>query len=219
MALDRPLRVFYDLDTPVTLDKLRGGDLDYLRAEQIAEFDLVLSWSRGRSLVELETVWKAALARPLFGCVDPDIYVAGAPRDVRFECALSYMGTYAADRQDKLDRLFLECATASAGHGISAGRNALPVALALAGERQAFRSRLTCRASRAVFLVEADVEPDARRDGGVRLLPVGQIFRSGSLRHPDRERLVRGTRHFLPSGRRDSDRFQYRGRASGSRLG
>ncbi len=109
LALERPLHVFYDLDTPVTLDKLRGGDLDYLRAAQIAEFDLVLSWSGGRSLLELETVWKAALARPLFGCVDPDIYV-GAPREPQFECALSYMGTYAADRQDKLDRLFLECA-------------------------------------------------------------------------------------------------------------
>jgi spore maturation protein CgeB len=110
LALNRPLRVFYDLDTPVTLDKLRGGDLDYLRASQIAEFDLVLSWSGGRALSELETVWKAPLARPLFGCVDPDIYVTGAPRDARFACALSYMGTYAADRQDKLDRLFLECA-------------------------------------------------------------------------------------------------------------
>jgi spore maturation protein CgeB len=109
LALERPLRVFYDLDTPVTLAKLRSGDLDYLRARQIPEFDLVLSWSGGRSLVELETVWKAALARPLFGCVDPDIY-AGAPREARFESVLSYMGTYAADRQDKLDRLFLECA-------------------------------------------------------------------------------------------------------------
>jgi spore maturation protein CgeB len=109
LALQSPLRVFYDLDTPVTLDKLRAGDLDYLRARQIAEFDLVLSWSGGRSLAELETVWKAELARPLFGCVDPDFYVA-APREQRFESALSYMGTYAADRQDKLDRLFLECA-------------------------------------------------------------------------------------------------------------
>jgi spore maturation protein CgeB len=109
LSLERPLRVFYDLDTPVTLGKLHGGDLDYLRARQIPEFDLVLSWTGGRSLLELETVWKAVLARPLFGCVDPDIYV-GAPRDVRFECALSYMGTYAADRQEKLDQLFLECA-------------------------------------------------------------------------------------------------------------
>jgi spore maturation protein CgeB len=109
LALQSPLRVFYDLDTPVTLDRLRAGDLDYLRAAQIAEFDLVLSWTGGSSLAQLETVWKAALARPLFGCVDPDIYV-GAPREARFESALSYMGTYAADRQDKLDRLFLECA-------------------------------------------------------------------------------------------------------------
>lgn len=94
LALARPLHVFYDLDTPVTLGKLRSGDLDYLQAGQIPEFDLVLSWSGGRSLVELETEWKAALARPLFGCVDPDVYV-GVPRETRFECALSYMGTYA----------------------------------------------------------------------------------------------------------------------------
>lgn len=109
LGLSSPLRVFYDLDTPVTLDRLRAGDLDYLRAAQLAEFDLVLSWSGGRSLTELETQWQAPLARPLFGCVDPDFYT-GAPRQARFQCALSYMGTYAADRQEKLDCLFLECA-------------------------------------------------------------------------------------------------------------
>jgi spore maturation protein CgeB len=125
LALSGPLRVFYDLDTPVTLAKLRvagsppeaavasggavAGDLDYLRGVQIPEFDLVLSWTGGLALVELELAWRAALVRPLFGCVDPDVYLRVAP-EPRFESALSYMGTYAADRQSKLDRLFLECA-------------------------------------------------------------------------------------------------------------
>jgi spore maturation protein CgeB len=109
LALSGPLRVFYDLDTPVTLAKLHAGDLDYLRAAQIPEFDLVLSWTGGLALVELELAWHAALARPLFGCVDPDVYRRAALQP-EFESALSYMGTYAADRQAKLDRLFLECA-------------------------------------------------------------------------------------------------------------
>ena len=109
LALSAPLRVFYDLDTPVTLAKLRQEDLDYLCAAQIPEFDLVLSWTGGLALMELELVWHAALARPLFGCVDPDVYQR-VPAQPEFQSALSYMGTYAADRQEKLDALFLECA-------------------------------------------------------------------------------------------------------------
>ena len=32
LDLGRPLRVFYDLDTPVTLNNLRHGEVDYLDA-------------------------------------------------------------------------------------------------------------------------------------------------------------------------------------------
>jgi spore maturation protein CgeB len=47
------------------------------------------------------------MVRPLYGCVDPDDYhrVAAVPK---FQCNLSYMGTYSADRQAKLDALLLE---------------------------------------------------------------------------------------------------------------
>lgn len=107
LAVNGPLRVFYDLDTPVTLGRLRTGDLDYLRMEQIPQFDLVLSWTGGRALEQLQVLAPQSMVRPLFGCVDPDVYVR-VPCDPHFECALSYMGTYAADRQDKLDALFLE---------------------------------------------------------------------------------------------------------------
>jgi len=45
--------------------------------------------------------------RPLYGCVDPDDYRRTAPSP-EFACDLSYMGTYSADRQAKLDELLLE---------------------------------------------------------------------------------------------------------------
>jgi spore maturation protein CgeB len=103
-----PLVVYYDLDAPVTLAKLRNGEsVEYVRPEQLQEFDLVLSWTGGRALDELRADWGAEMARPLYGCVDPDVYDRRPIRE-DFRCALSYMGTYACDRQQKLDALFLE---------------------------------------------------------------------------------------------------------------
>jgi spore maturation protein CgeB len=107
LALSRPLHVFYDLDTPVTLSRLACGPLDYLRREQIPEFDLYLSFTGGDLLRGLEQEHGARMARPLYGCVDPDDYRRVEPRE-DFACALSYLGTYAADRQEKLDNLLLE---------------------------------------------------------------------------------------------------------------
>jgi spore maturation protein CgeB len=107
LELGRPLRVFYDLDTPVTLGSLRQGEVEYLDASQIPEFDLMLSFTGGKAIAELVNHYGARMVRPLYGCVDPDDYfrVAAIPY---FRCDLSYMGTYSADRQSKVDELLLE---------------------------------------------------------------------------------------------------------------
>jgi spore maturation protein CgeB len=107
LELARPLRVFYDLDTPVTLNHLRMGTVEYLGWNQISAFDLVLSFTGGSVLAELEHEYGARLVRPLYGCVDPDDY-RRTPSVPDFNCDLSYMGTYSADRQTKLDELLLE---------------------------------------------------------------------------------------------------------------
>ena len=106
LELSRPLRVFYDLDTPVTLANMERHGVEYLRADQIAGFDLALSFTGGKAIAELEQRYGARLVRPLYGCVDPDDYLRVEPSAV-FSCDLSYMGTYAADRQEKVDELFL----------------------------------------------------------------------------------------------------------------
>jgi spore maturation protein CgeB len=103
------LHVFYDLDTPITLAKLAGGTADYLRRDQIPHFDLYLSFTGGKILQELEQHWGAHCARPLYGCVDPEVY-RRVPEEQEFHCLLSYMGTHAQDRQEKLNHLFLEAA-------------------------------------------------------------------------------------------------------------
>jgi spore maturation protein CgeB len=107
LEVSGPIKIFYDLDTPVTLAALERGEVEYLRREQIPAFDAYLSFTGGATLSELRSRWGARLALPLYGCVDPDVHARTIPRP-EFVCDLSYMGTYAADRQDKLDTLFLE---------------------------------------------------------------------------------------------------------------
>ena len=102
-----PVRVFYDLDTPITIEKLVSGDADYLRADQIPHFDLYLSWCGGEILGELAKRWCARKALPLYGCVDPDVHQRVAVPE-QYRCLMSYMGTYADDRQQKVEALFLE---------------------------------------------------------------------------------------------------------------
>lgn len=107
LSLSRPLRIFYDLDTPVTLHNLETQGVAYLRKEQMPAWDLYLSFTGGGILDELQSRWRVRRARPLFGCVDPEVHFRVAARP-EFQCILSYMGTYAADRQEKVDALFLE---------------------------------------------------------------------------------------------------------------
>lgn len=107
LSLTRPLHVFYDLDTPVTLLRLPEDGVEYLRSDQLPAFDLVLSFTGGRTLEVLRSEYGVRLARPLYGCVDPDDYLRRPPVP-DFACDLSYMGTYSPDRQEKLEGLFLE---------------------------------------------------------------------------------------------------------------
>ncbi|MCA1645012.1 MAG: glycosyltransferase, partial [Chloroflexi bacterium] len=115
---DRTLKVFYDLDTPVTLAALAEhgvaipGGAAYLTADLIPEFDLYLSFTGGPILDELCERWGARRAAPLYGSVDPDVHAPVASPPADFRCALGYLGTYAADRQWALAKLLIEPARA-----------------------------------------------------------------------------------------------------------
>ncbi|HEY0778535.1 MAG TPA: glycosyltransferase [Gemmatirosa sp.] len=103
-----PLATFYDLDTPVTFARLDAGEhVPYLPADGLGAFDLVLSYTGGRALDALRTRLGARRVAPLYGSVDPTVHCPAAAR-ADWRCDLSYIGTYAADRQAVVDALFLE---------------------------------------------------------------------------------------------------------------
>ncbi|MGB8167699.1 MAG: glycosyltransferase, partial [Chthoniobacteraceae bacterium] len=102
------LRVFYDLDTPVTLARLAAGeDVPYIGEHRLRDFDLVLSYTGGVALDALQTQLGARAVAPFYGSVDPDEHRPVAPGEV-FRADLSYLGTFAADRQAALHELFLK---------------------------------------------------------------------------------------------------------------
>jgi spore maturation protein CgeB len=104
----RGIRCFYDLDTPVTLAALSAGEgLAYIGPRGLGGFDLVLSYTGGQALDELRTRLGARAVLPLYGHVDPAVHRPVAPQE-HYRADLSYMGTYAADRQAMLERLFIE---------------------------------------------------------------------------------------------------------------
>jgi spore maturation protein CgeB len=104
------LRVFYDLDTPVTLAQLKAGaSVPYIPPSGLRDFDLVLSFTGGRALEELRAQLGAAWVEPLYGSVDPAVHRPVAPVE-RYRSDLSYLGTYAEDRQATLEALFVETA-------------------------------------------------------------------------------------------------------------
>lgn len=90
-ATAQGVKAFYDIDTPVTLGKLRRGDHEYITPELIPGYDLYLSFAGGRVLDELEREHGSRAARPLDRAVDPDLYYPER-RDLQWD--LGYMGTY-----------------------------------------------------------------------------------------------------------------------------
>jgi spore maturation protein CgeB len=101
----RGIKAFYDIDTPVTLARLTVGACEYLSADAIAGFDLMLSFTGGPTLDRLESEFGAQRARALYCSVDVEQY---RPVDVARDIDLGYMGTYSDDRQPSVERLLNE---------------------------------------------------------------------------------------------------------------
>lgn len=101
------LSVFYDLDTPVTLATLQAREhVPYLGPDGLRDYDLVLSFTGGSALTQLQATLGARRVAPLYGHVDPELHRPVATVD-RYRADLSYLGTYASDRQAVLERLFI----------------------------------------------------------------------------------------------------------------
>jgi spore maturation protein CgeB len=105
LANARGVTAFYDIDTPVTLAAIEAGTCAYLSAEQIARYDLYLSFTSGPVLHRLASRFGARRPRVLYCSVDAQLY---RPQPSVRRWDLGYLGTYSDDRQPMLELLLLE---------------------------------------------------------------------------------------------------------------
>jgi spore maturation protein CgeB len=99
---------FYDIDTPVTIAQLRAtGHTEYLQAGLIPHYAAYLSFTSGPVLKEIEQRFGSPYAVPFYCSVDSSQHFRTATRP-EFKCELSYLGTYAPDRQPKLEQLLIK---------------------------------------------------------------------------------------------------------------
>src|SRR5215469_5851024 len=84
-----PVKAFYDIDTPITVSRLRQQDAgsDYLLKRHLPVLDVYFSFTGGPMLRELEENLGVAFAVPLYCSVDPDRHHELAP-SAEFECDL-----------------------------------------------------------------------------------------------------------------------------------
>lgn len=107
MNIAKGITAFYDIDTPVTLEKLEKQDYEYIHPGQIPEYDIYLSFSGGKALTKLEEHYDAGLAKPLYCSVDTDLYY---PEEQDNKWHLGYLGTYSDDRQPTLKKFLIDTA-------------------------------------------------------------------------------------------------------------
>ncbi|HEY2496227.1 MAG TPA: glycosyltransferase [Candidatus Angelobacter sp.] len=99
------VKTFYDIDTPITIRSLKDqGRSEYVLKQHLPELDIYFSFTGGPLLQTLEADLGVRFAVPLYCSVDPEKY-RQLPPDPAFTCDFSYMGTYAPDRQAKIDEL------------------------------------------------------------------------------------------------------------------
>ncbi|MBX5483114.1 MAG: glycosyltransferase [Myxococcaceae bacterium] len=124
LASNAAVKAFYDMDTGVTIERLEAGErVEYVPSGGLGGFDVVLSFVGGGALEALVRQLGARWAVPLYGSVDADLY---RPLQVPRTAHLSYLGTWAANRQKALDQLFLEPARRMPEHWFCIGGSQYP---------------------------------------------------------------------------------------------
>jgi spore maturation protein CgeB len=106
-SIEHLRKVFYDMDTPVTLQSMfMGKPVPYLPRDGLGRYDVVLSFTGGAVIETLVQSLGARKVHVLYGHADPAVHRPEGCREA-YRSNLSYLGTYAADRQPALERLLV----------------------------------------------------------------------------------------------------------------
>jgi spore maturation protein CgeB len=106
----RNLVAFWDVDAPVTLDRVGSNPADPFRP-LIPRYDLVLTYGGGQPVVAAYATFGARHCVPIYNALDPHTHhpVAPAPR---YSADLGFLGNRLPDREARVEEFFLSAAAA-----------------------------------------------------------------------------------------------------------
>ena len=102
------LKIFWDVDAPATLQRLREDPEDPFHA-LIPRYDLVLTYGGGPPVVEAYRRHGAPDCVPIYNAVSPEEHFP-VPPEPRFAATLSFLGNRLPDREQRVFDYFFETA-------------------------------------------------------------------------------------------------------------
>jgi spore maturation protein CgeB len=107
-ALARPhqLAVFWDVDAPATLERMRADTSDAFRKE-VPGYDLIFTYGGGDPVVDAYRSFGARECIPIYNALDPDTHQP-APPSPRYAADLSLLANRLPDREARVAEFFFE---------------------------------------------------------------------------------------------------------------
>ena len=103
-----PLRIFWDVDAPATLERMRADPQDPARA-CVPRCDAVFTYGGGPPVVAAYEAFGAQRCVPIYNAHDPASHHPDAAQE-RFACDLCFLGNRLPDREARVDAFFTEAA-------------------------------------------------------------------------------------------------------------
>ncbi|KYF69520.1 CgeB family protein [Sorangium cellulosum] len=114
-SLERPglTTLFWDVDAPATLERVRTDPSDAFR-QQIPRYSLVFTYGGGDPVVRGYEALGARRCVPIYNALDPETHFEVAP-DPRFDCDFALLANRLPDREGRVEEFFLRPAAALPG--------------------------------------------------------------------------------------------------------
>jgi spore maturation protein CgeB len=103
--------IFWDVDAPATLDRLKQNPCDPFAA-LVPRYDLIFTYGGGEPVVRAYLAAGASRCVPIYNALDPDVHYPALP-DGRFAADLSFLGNRLPDREARVEEFFLRAAMLS----------------------------------------------------------------------------------------------------------
>ena len=113
--------VYWDVDAPVTLDRMRADPTDPFRP-LVPQYDLVLTYGGGDPVVAAYREFGARGCIPIYNALDPEEHFP-VPPDPRFTARLGFMGNRMPDREERVREFFFGAAERMADSRFLLGGN------------------------------------------------------------------------------------------------